>query len=152
MSPWYTQYLDDYFRRRNDMVELTLRRNPQTDSTPGELYFDGRVCSTLEPISRALQQSMDEHTIAAIKVFGKTAIPIGRYKIEAQYWSRKKEWVPHLLDVPGFEGIFIHSGETTADSEGCILITNINDNHLLREYIFDTLASKEQVYITIAES
>ena len=36
--------------------------------------------------------------------------------------ASKKKLRPHVKDVPGFFGIFIHEGNTVKDTKGCILV------------------------------
>lgn len=101
--------------------------------TIGNLYVDGKyICNTLEDKDRGLTQSMSLDTIASIKVPSKTAIPTGTYVIAMNITSPKlsKERnykqingkVPRLLNVPGYDGVLIHIGNTEADSSGCILV------------------------------
>ena len=56
------------------------------------------------------------------KVYGQTAIPAGRYDVIWNVSNRFKRVMPLLLNVPGFEGIRIHTGNTVDHTEGCILL------------------------------
>lgn len=104
-------------------MELILTRKTFTrNSTIGELTENGRlICYILEDFDRGLSFDMDLAEIAAIKIHGKTAIPVGGYQIIISYSNRFKKPLPLLLNVPGFTGIRIHSGNVEADSEGCLL-------------------------------
>lgn len=91
--------------------------------TIGKLYInDQYFCDTLEDTDRGLTQSMTEQQIGSKKVYGETAIPTGTYRIIISYSNKFKRQMPLLLNVPGFAGIRIHSGNTEKDSLGCILV------------------------------
>jgi hypothetical protein len=105
--------------------------------TIGKLYIDGEYfCDTLEDTDRDLDQSMTEEEIASRKVYGKTAIPTGTYKITMNVVSPRfknrswaKPWngkIPRLLDVPGYDGVLIHVGNTEQDCTGCLLVGTNN--------------------------
>ena len=80
--------------------------------TVGKMYVDGVYeCYTLEDVVRN-----------GTKVLGKTAIPIGEYKLIVDASVRFKQDMPHILNVPDFTGVRIHSGNTSADTDGCILL------------------------------
>ncbi len=105
-------------------MEIRVERflhNPE--ETIGRLYIDGsHQCYTLE----------DQHR--DIKVHGDTRIPAGRYQIrlrtEGGFHARylKKfgaafhKGMLHVTQVPGFEFILIHIGNTDADTAGCLLV------------------------------
>ena len=99
-------------------MKLELQRRTADDgATFGSLYIDGQwTCFTLE----------DEVRIIGIngsgKIPGQTAIPEGTYQVVVDQSQRFKRLLPRLKDVPYFEGIRIHAGNTTADTEGCILV------------------------------
>lgn len=86
----------------------------------------------MEDADRGLTQTTPIDTIRRTKVYSKTAIPTGTYKVTLDVvspkYSTKQQYkaidgkLPRLLDVPGFEGILIHIGNTAADSAGCILV------------------------------
>lgn len=101
--------------------------------TIGRLYInDEYFCDTLEDTDRGLLQTDDIDNINTKKIYGKTAIPRGTYKITLNIQSPKyksykqykfcKGYLPRLLNVPGFEGILIHIGNYAKDSFGCILV------------------------------
>lgn len=93
-----------------------LQRDP--DVTIGALSIDGDfecwVCE--DPVREVLGQP-----VATWKIQGQTAIPVGTYRVDITASARFKRDLPLLLDVPGFSGIRIHPGNTTADTEGCLL-------------------------------
>ena len=96
--------------------------------TIGKLYIDGEwFCDTLEDTVRVLPDECP-YTPNGIdckcegKIKGKTAIPSGTYKVVLSYSNRFKKILPELLNVPHFLGIRIHSGNTSSDTEGCILV------------------------------
>lgn len=115
-------------------MKLTLKRIARKEGyTIGKLYIDDAYfCDTLEDRDRGLEQAMPLDMIKRIKVKGETAIPTGTYELSMRHispkYSRKKAFaftggvMPRLLNVPGYEGVLIHSGKTAADSEGCILV------------------------------
>ena len=97
-------------------MRLILKRlYLKTDYTIGKLYMDGKYfCDTLEDQVRDLTKEK--------KIPGKTAIPAGTYEIVVNVSPRFKRKLPRLLDVPGFDGILIHRGNTAEDTAGCILV------------------------------
>ena len=115
-------------------MELTLtRKYKKTDYTIGALSIDGvYFCDTLEDTDRGLTQTMSAEEIAAVKVYGATAIPSGTYTITlgvvSPKFSKSKQYefcggrLPRLLNVPGFDGVLIHIGNTDEDTSGCILV------------------------------
>lgn len=105
-------------------MEILLQRVAKKDKyTIGKLYInDQYFCDTLEDTDRGLTQSMTEQQIKSKKVYGETAIPTGTYRIIISYSNRFKKQMPLLLNVPGFSGIRIHTGNTEKDSLGCILV------------------------------
>ena len=104
-------------------MELELTRSAKTSkSTIGELTINGVFeCFILEDKDRGMRQGMTISELMALKVKTKTAIPTGRYEIVVSFSDRFKKMLPLLLDVPAYEGIRIHSGNTDEDTEGCLL-------------------------------
>ena len=76
-----------------------------------EEYF----CDTLEPTWR-------DYAHGAYKMKGCSAIPEGRYPLVVTWSPKFEQWLPLLLNVPKFSGIRIHAGNTSCDTEGCILV------------------------------
>ena len=106
------------------MQILIQRHALKTGYTIGRMEINGRYfCDTLEDTDRGLRESMTEDEIAALKVKGATAIPTGTYRIDMQTRSpRFGRVLPRLVSVKGYAGVLIHSGNTAADTEGCILV------------------------------
>lgn len=105
-------------------MKFTLERIALRDTyTIGKLYLDGvYFCDTLEDPVRDYNKDGDLDDPGEKKVWGETAIPYGTYKVKLSYSPKFKRILPRLFDVPHFEGILIHRGNTAKDSHGCILV------------------------------
>lgn len=136
--------------------------------TIGRLYINGEfICNTIEDTDRGLTQSMSEEEIKSKKIYGKTAIPSGRYKILMNVVSPKfsqKEFymnvckgkVPRLEGIKGFSGVLIHSAATADNVEGCIGIGyntikgQLTNSKEAFEKVYKKLSSTgEEIWITI---
>ena len=151
-------------------MELLLKRIALKPSyTIGHLYVDGvYFCDTLEDKDRGLSSSMPLTTIKAKKVKGETCIPYGTYKVTLDVVSSKYSnftkypyvkfcsgKMPRLLNVPGYDGILIHAGNTDKNTEGCILVGQnkvvgkvVNSQATWRK-LYDTLLGKKKEGITL---
>jgi hypothetical protein len=104
-------------------MEIKLnRRLLKDDYTIGSIYIDDKyLCDAIEDKVRDINQDGDLDDEGEGKVFGETAIPYGRYKVDLTISPKFKRVLPLVLNVPHFTGIRIHRGNTAKDSHGCIL-------------------------------
>lgn len=149
---------------------LLKRRYKGTSYTIGSLFIDGKYeCDTIEDTDRAISNEMNESEILSKKVYGKTAIPYGKYEITLDTVSPKfkgRSWakfcngkLPRLLNVKGFDGILIHVGNTEKDSLGCIIVGEnkikgkvINSTVTFKNLylkLYKTKLTGEKLYLTI---
>ena len=151
-------------------MELILERIAKRKTyTIGRLYIERRIddeylagtekqyfCDTLEPTWR-------DYAHGAYKVKGRSAIPEGRYAVVISFSPKFKQWLPILLGGPEFnkqwQGIRIHAGNCSEDTEGCILVGKnrevgkVLDSriwvHRLKQKIVEAKNKDEPVWITI---
>ena len=157
-------------------MEITIKRSPAESGagyTHGRLSTDegGFLCWTLEDEDRGLTQDMPLAKIKAVKVYGKTAIPAGRYRVELRvspslkdksYAKRYNGKFPYLVDVPGWEGVMLHPFNLPSESLGCIGVGMVRfgirgrifDSQraykdLMDYYIWPAYLRGEEIYLTI---
>jgi hypothetical protein len=135
-------------RQGMNITEITLQRiqqSPSGEETIGKLTMCGRYeCWVLE----------DQHR--EVKVKGDTRIPAGRYEIKlrpagrihenylAKFGADFHKGTLHLQDVPNFQYILIHIGNTEKDTDGCLLTGksySVSNGHFLLQN--STVAYKE---------
>lgn len=123
----------------------------------GKLYIDGVYeCDTIEDVDRGLDDSMNVDEILKKKIKGQTAIPTGTYNIEITYSPKYKKLMPLLINVKGYSGIRIHSGNTSKDSEGCLLVGKntkvgmVTDSRNTYQHLFSKLQkAKDKIIIDV---
>ena len=136
-----------------------IRVSNSNDSTSGLLYksngdFDKEfLCYTLE----------DEYRKE--KKYGETRIPEGIYKLGLRtvggYNERYKKrfsdihiGMLHVLDVPGFEYILIHCGNTDEHTAGCLLVGDTQENNKIKKdgFIGKSTQAYKRIYPEIAKA
>ncbi len=147
-------------------MELKLIRKIFSDkSTIGDLYIDGIYqCRILEDKDHSLYSYMSIIDINKIKVFGETAIPYGEYQIIISKSNRFSQllghdvFLPELLNVPGYQGVRIHSGNRPEDTEGCLLcgvtygVDTVSESRKAFEEVFEKLkTATDKIFITITK-
>ena len=138
-------------------MNLQLVRDAfHSQETIGKLFIDGIFeCHTIEDTVREVVSQ----PVSSWKIPAKTAIPRGIYEVAMTMSNRFKKIMPLLINVPGFDGVRIHSGNTSADTEGCIiigrtrLISSVGESRIavssLYQKIQEALDRKEKVFIEI---
>ena len=131
-------------------MELILKRDTFTEiSTIGSLSIDGKFeCYILEDKDRGLIDTMSIAEIVGTKIYGKTAIPYGRYEVDWTMSARFKIMMPILKNVKGYEGIRIHKGNSEIDSLGCLLCGTKKASNRITE----STAATNKLYAKIAEA
>lgn len=98
------------------MLIEVVREKYLDNATMGKMFVDGVFFAfTLED------------KVREIKVWGETAIPTGTYSVFVRYSNRFKKELVAIKDVPNFDGVLIHGGNTDKDTHGCILIGEMRD-------------------------
>ena len=124
--------------------------------TVGKMYIDGEyITDTIEDRFREIEKKED-------KVYGVTAIPCGSYPVVLDFSSKYSKMMPHILDVPYFSGIRIHSGNSDEDSLGCLIVGDycpgvaggwLKNSRIAYSKVFEKLQQasdkSERIFITI---
>lgn len=132
-------------------MKLILTRHARrADYTIGRLEDENgkKICDTLEPIWR-------NYDGGEMKIPRKSAIPEGSYRVVVTKSRRFQKYLPLLVGVPGFEGVRIHAGNTSRDTEGCILVgQNLQVGKVLwsritLEKLMKLIENEKEIYLTI---
>lgn len=147
-------------------MEFTLiRKYLLPEYTIGKLYHGSEyICDSIEDKVRELNDlngDGDFDETGEGKVYSKTAIPAGRYQIKMVYWKKHSRLTPQLQNVPGFTGIYIHSGTTASDTAGCLIfgenkikggvIMSRFTVNKIEDMIRKSLRDGEEIWITIRQ-
>ena len=138
-------------------MRLTLvRRWNKKDYCMGDLYINGKwFCNVLEDVDRGLDDSMTVEDILSKKKYGQTAIPCGIYTVLLTYSPKYKKVMPLINNVKGYSGIRIHSGNSSKDTLGCLLVGKntvvgrLTDSRNTYNALFKRLQQKGSNKITI---
>jgi hypothetical protein len=109
---------------------LLIRTHANERATFGKLYADGRfLCYTLEDVIREqIGVPVADWKIKTATAIPSTAYTGQPYRVALETSPKYGADCPTVVDVPGFQYIRMHAGNTEGDTEGCILLgAAIND-------------------------
>ena len=140
------------------MKLIVLRFSSEADSTNGLLF-------EVTDIGRKFLAYTLEDEARALKVRGETRVPAGIYKIELRkeggFHERYTKKYPgihrgmlHVSDVPNFEYILIHTGNTDEHTAGCLLVGDSQENNQLLPdgFIGKSVNAYKRIYPSIAKA
>lgn len=152
------KYIKFFICKKDKMNLKVLRFSSQSDSTSGLLFVEHSeyldfLCYTLE----------DEHRNT--KTYGDTRIPSGTYKISLRtvggMHEKYKQRFPDIhkgmlwiQDVPNFEYILIHCGNTDKDTAGCLLLGDSQKNNIIypKGFVGSSAQAYKRIYPLITEA
>jgi hypothetical protein len=134
-----------------------LRFSSESDSTSG-LLFD--ITDGVKFLAYTLEDEYRKH-----KKSKETRIPAGTYKIKLrneggfhQRYSKKYPSIHrgmlHIIDVPGFEYILIHVGNSDEHTAGCLLVGDTQENNQINKngFIGSSGNAYKRIYPAIAKA
>ena len=132
------------------IAPLVIRHARRADYTIGRLEDENgiKICDTLEPTWR-------DYKGGELKIPKKSAIPECTYRVVVTKSQRFQKYLPLLVGVPGFEGVRIHSGNTSRDTEGCILVGHnlqvgkVLWSRITLEKLMKLIENEKEIYLTI---
>tara|TARA_R110001583_G_scaffold109576_1_gene258373 strand:- start:1618 stop:2112 length:495 start_codon:yes stop_codon:yes gene_type:complete len=144
-----------------------LRVSSGADSTNGLLFLLEDHCNETDGLwtERTFLCYTLEDEYRDKKIFGETRIPKGNYKLGFRktggYTQRYAKKFPeihkgmlHVLDVPGFEYILIHCGNTDEHTAGCLLVGDSQENNQIKKdgFIGRSTQAYTRIYPKIAQA
>ena len=91
------------------------------DFTLSRITIDGYVFEGCPYILEDVVREIPGVPVDQWKIKSVTAIPVGQYQVVIDESMRFKKKMIRLLNVPSFEGIRVHSGNTSHDTDGCLI-------------------------------
>mgnify|MGYP003141166774 FL=1 len=144
-----------------------IRFSSGTDSTNGillEAIQQGNEIDGIFKQKKFLAYTLEDE-YRSEKVFGETRIPDGTFKLGLRkvggYHAKYSKRFPHVhigmlhvLDVPGFEYILIHCGNTDEHTAGCLLVGDSQENNQITKdgFIGKSTQAYKRIYPRIAEA
>lgn len=135
-----------------------VRKYRKENYTIGKLYLNGvYFCDTIEDRDRGLDDTMSVEEILRLKKYGTTCIPYGTYKVQITYSPKYKKLMPLIVNVKGFSGIRIHSGNTAADTLGCLIVGKntqvgmVTQSRKTYNELFSILSKEKDITIEITK-
>tara|TARA_R110001632_G_scaffold106995_1_gene216554 strand:- start:734 stop:1213 length:480 start_codon:yes stop_codon:yes gene_type:complete len=135
-----------------------VRFSSQEDSTSGLLFLESNkglefLCYTLEDEARS------------VKIKGETRVPAGIYKVKLRKeggfnnkytnkYGKFHRGMLHVIDVPNFEYILIHTGNDDSHTAGCLLVGDTQENNILKRdgFIGKSVNAYKRIYPDISKA
>ncbi len=146
-----------------------IRFSSGTDSTNGALFEIDKHASAPHAEGYRCKRTFLAYTLEdeyrKDKVYGETRIPNGTYKLALRtvggYNEKYKRRFPdfhvgmlHVTNVPNFEYILIHCGNTDEHTAGCLLVGDSQENNQITKngFIGKSTQAYKRIYPRIAEA